>query len=98
MSPRELAWHITDSEGSFISESSVYRILKGFDLVTSPAYIVLSAADGFRHKTQGVHELWQTDFTSFKIVGWGWLLPVPGFGRLQPLYHRLEAHHDDGGR
>jgi putative transposase len=27
LSPRELAWHITDTEGWFISESSVYRIL-----------------------------------------------------------------------
>ena len=36
MSPRQLAWHITDTEGYFISESSVYRILKGYDLVTSP--------------------------------------------------------------
>jgi transposase InsO family protein len=72
LSPRELAWHITDSEGTFISESSVYRILKRFDLVTSPSYIVLAAADEFRHKTRRVHELWQTDFTYFKIVGWGW--------------------------
>jgi len=71
-SPRELAWHITDHEGWFISESSVYRILKDFDLVASPAYIVMSAADEFRHKTRRVHELWQTDFTYFKITGWGW--------------------------
>ena len=34
-SPRQLAWQITDTEGYFISESSVYRILKGFDLVSS---------------------------------------------------------------
>jgi transposase InsO family protein len=33
---------------------------------------VLSAADEFRHKTQRVHELWQTDFTYFKVLGWGW--------------------------
>ena len=38
------AWHITDTHGSFISESSVYRILKGFDLVTSPSYTVMSPA------------------------------------------------------
>ena len=42
-SPRELAWHLTDREGHFLSESSVYRILKAYDLIPSPAYIVLSA-------------------------------------------------------
>ena len=72
MSPRELAWHITDSKGAFISESSVYRILKSYDLVTSPAYIVMAAADEFPHKTKRVQELWQTDFTYLKVTGWGW--------------------------
>jgi transposase InsO family protein len=72
LSPRQLAWHITDREGYFISESSVYRILKGFDLVASPSYIVLSAKDRFDSPTRRVHELWQTDFTYFKITGWGW--------------------------
>ena len=71
-SPRELAWFITDTEGYFISESTVYRILKVFDLITSPAYIVLSASDKFKHPTKRVNELWQTDFTYFKITGWGW--------------------------
>ena len=70
--PRELAWHITDKLGYFISESSVYRILKSYDLVPSPAYIVMAASDSFKHPTKRVHELWQTDFTYFKIVGWGW--------------------------
>jgi transposase InsO family protein len=72
LSPRELAWHITDREGWFVSESSVYRILKAYDLVASPNYIVLSAADEFQHKTRRVHELWQTDFTYMKVIGWGW--------------------------
>ena len=71
-SPRELAWHITDAYGYYISESSVYRILKTFDLITSPAYIVISVADRFKQPTKGVHELWQTDFSYFRIVGWGW--------------------------
>ena len=35
-SPRELAWQITDTQDYFISESSVYRILKRCDLITSP--------------------------------------------------------------
>jgi transposase InsO family protein len=72
LTPRELAWHITDAHGWFISESSVYRILKDFDLVTSPAYLVLSAKDRFDQPTRRVHELWQTDFTYFKVVAWGW--------------------------
>ena len=71
-SPREVAFAVTDTEGWFISESSVYRILKAYDLITSPAYTVLSAAAEFRHKTQRVHELWQTDFTYLKVLGWGW--------------------------
>jgi transposase InsO family protein len=72
LSPRELAWRITDQEGWFISESSVYRILKAYDLITSPAYIVMSASDSFKHPTRQVNELWQTDFTYFKVIGWGW--------------------------
>jgi transposase InsO family protein len=72
LTPRELAWEITDSHGAFISESSVYRILRDYDLVASPAYIVLSASDEFKHKTSRVNQLWQTDFTYFKIIGWGW--------------------------
>jgi transposase-like protein len=50
-SPRELAWLITDEHRYFISESSVYRILKQHDLITSPAYILLSASDAFHSPT-----------------------------------------------
>jgi transposase InsO family protein len=72
LSPRQVAWHVTDTQGYFMSESSVYRILKAYDLVSSPAYVVLSAKDRFDRPTRCVHELWQTDFTYFKILGWGW--------------------------
>jgi len=71
-SPRELAWYLTDTQGSFISESSVYRILKAHDLITSPAYTVLSAKDTFDQPTTRVNQLWQTDFTYLKVVHWGW--------------------------
>jgi transposase InsO family protein len=72
LSPRELATHITDTEGWFISESSVLRILKSFDLVTSPNFIVLKAHEKFPQPPRHVHELWQTDFTYLKVTGWGW--------------------------
>ena len=72
LSPRELAVRFTDESKYFVSESSVYRLLKAHDLITSPAYIVIKAADEFKDKTSAPNELWQTDFTYFKIVGWGW--------------------------
>lgn len=71
-SPRELAWYITDKRGYYLSESTVYRILKAHDLVTSPVYNVITALDKFPQPTKTVHELWQTDFTYFKVVHWGW--------------------------
>jgi transposase InsO family protein len=72
LSARELACHFTDERRYFLSESSVYRILKAADLVTSPAYVLMSASDRFKHPTERVHEMWQTDFTCLRVIGWGW--------------------------
>ena len=72
LSPRELAVQFTDTEKYFVSEASVYRILRSYDLITSPAYVVLSAADEFHDKTTRPNQLWQTDFTYLKVIGWGW--------------------------
>jgi putative transposase len=46
--------------------------LKAHDLVTSPAYIVIKAAEEFKDKTSAPNQLWQTDFTYLKVTGWGW--------------------------
>ncbi|WP_412071606.1 IS3 family transposase [Roseobacter sp.] len=72
LSPRELAVTFTDQERYFVSESTVYRTLKAHDLITSPAFIVLKAANEFQHKTTAINQLWQTDFTYIKVLGWGW--------------------------
>jgi transposase-like protein len=73
LSPRELAVRFTDEKRYFVSEATVYRLLKAHDLITSPAYVVIKAADAFHTKTTRVNEMWQTDFTYFKIIGWGWM-------------------------
>ena len=72
LSPRELAVRFTDERRYFVSEASVYRLLKAQDLITSPAYIVIKAAEEFKDKTTAPNQLWQTDFTYLKIAGWGW--------------------------
>jgi putative transposase len=72
LSPRELAVRFTDKHKYFVSEASVYRLLKAHDLITSPAFIVVKAADAFRDKTTAPNQLWQTDFTYLKVTGWGW--------------------------
>ena len=72
LSPRELAVRFTDEAEYFVSEASVYRLLKAHDLITSPAYIVIKAAEEFKDKTTAPNQLWQTDFTYLKITGWGW--------------------------
>ncbi len=50
----------------------MYRTLKAHDLITSPAFIMLKAANEFEHKTTAINQLWQTDFTYLKVLGWGW--------------------------
>ena len=73
LSPRELSVRFTDERQYFVSEATVYRLLKAHDLITSPAYVVVKAADQFHTKTTRPNEMWQTDFTYFKIIGWGWM-------------------------
>lgn len=72
LSPRKLAVRFTDTAKYFVSESTVYRVLKEQDLITSPAYVVLAAVDEFKDKTTAPNQLWQTDFTYLKVIGWGW--------------------------
>jgi len=71
-SPRQLAWYLTDTQGYYLSESSVYRILKANDLITSPNYTVISAKDKYDQPTTRVNQMWQTDFTYLKVIHWGW--------------------------
>ena len=73
LSPRELAVRFTDERRYFVSEATVYRLLKAHDLITSPAFIVMKAASEFTDKTTTPNEMWQTDFTYLKIIGWGWM-------------------------
>jgi len=69
LTPRELAVKYTDEKQYFVSEPSVYRILKAADLITAPAHIEMKAANEFKDRTTRPNELWQTDFTDLKVLG-----------------------------
>lgn len=70
--PRQLTYRFISQKAYFVSESSVYRVLKGYDLIESPAFEVITAKDKFDNPTKRVNELWQTDFTQFLVIDWGW--------------------------
>ena len=72
LTARELAVKYTHEKRYYVSESSAYRILKEADLITAPDYVVIKAAEEFKDKTTAINQMWQTDFTYFKIIGWGW--------------------------
>jgi putative transposase len=72
LSPREIATAFTERERTYVSEASVYRLLRAEGLITSPAFIVMKAADRFANPTTAINQLWQTDFTYLKVTGWGW--------------------------
>ena len=72
LSSREVAVLFTEQQRYFVSESSVYRLLKAHDLITSPAFVLMKAADRFHNPTTAPNQLWQTDFTYLKVIGWGW--------------------------
>ena len=98
LSPRQLAVRFTDEKRYFVSEATVYRLLKAHGLITSPAFVVIKADDEFRDKTARPNEMWQTDFTYSQDHRLGLGLSVDRARRLLPLHHRLEAVHDHARR
>ena len=99
LSPRELAVNFTDTKGSFVSEATVYRLLKDHGLITSPAFILMKAADRFANPTTAPNQLWQTELHVSEGHRLGLVLSVHRTRRLLALHPGLEAvHHHVGNR
>ena len=71
LSSRQLAAWTTDNLGFAVSESTVYRILRREGLVKSPE-MQLKASQEYHRKTTGPHQMWATDASYFKVIGWGY--------------------------
>ncbi len=72
LSPRELAYWVTDHTGFSVSESSVYRLLKRHGLIREVQVVGFPAGKEYRVKTRRINEQWQSDVSYFFVVGWGW--------------------------
>jgi len=71
LSSRQLAVWITDNAGFAVSESTVYRILRREGLVKR-LEVQLVAGKEYHTKTKGPHQMWATDASYFRVVGWGY--------------------------
>jgi len=71
LSSRQLATWITDNEGFAVSESTVYLILRREGLVKR-LEVQLVAGKEYHTKTTRPHQMWATDASYFKVVGWGY--------------------------
>lgn len=72
LSARQLALRIVDSEGLYVSESTVFRILKREGLIKPAEIVGFKAGKEYHRKTKRPNELWATDCAHLKIVDWGW--------------------------
>ena len=72
LSPREVATTLVDEQVMYVSESTVYRILKEAGLIKPPSTKGFPAGKEFHTKTARPNELWQTDASYFFVVGWGY--------------------------
>lgn len=77
LSPRLLSVKITDENSFSVSESTVYRILKKYDLIAPRPLPEMPAAKEWRHKTTRPDEIWQCDATNIFVVGWGYYKLIP---------------------
>jgi len=72
LSCRQLALTITDSKGTYLSESTVYRVLRKAGLIKPAEIIGFKAGKEYRHKTKQPNELWASDCCHLKVMDWGW--------------------------
>jgi len=84
--PRSLIWrgiHLSRRQGSWLwasptgkaffrSQASTYYLLKAYDLIPTPAYVLIKVADSLKDETTATNQLWPTDLAYLKLAGSAW--------------------------
>ena len=97
LSCRQLAAWVTDNIGFSVSESTAYCILRREGLVKRPE-MQMAAGKEYHRKTTGPHQMWATDASYFRVVGWGYyyLVTVMDDYSRFILAHRLQRDMTSG--
>jgi len=72
LSCRQLALRMVDDERWYVSESTVFRILKREGLIKPAEVVGFKAGKEYHRKTKRPNELWATDCAHLKVLDWGW--------------------------
>ena len=72
LSARQLALSVTDRQGWYVSESTVFRLLKREGMIKPAEIIGFKAAKEYRRKTTRPNELWASDCCHLRVIDWGW--------------------------
>jgi len=77
LTPRLIAISITDNLGFYVSEKTVYRLLKNNNLLAPRPLGEMPAAKEYWKKTERADEMWQCDATIMFVSGWGYYKFIP---------------------
>jgi transposase InsO family protein len=72
LSSRQLSLKLIDDYGCWISESTVYRILKRNGLVKTAELKGFAAGKEYHHKMKRPNEMWATDCSYLRVIDWGY--------------------------
>jgi len=72
LSPRQLCLKLVDDYGCWLSESTVYRVLKREGLVKRIEIKGFAAGKEYHRKTKRPNEMWATDCSYLRVNDWGY--------------------------
>ena len=96
LSARQLALKLVDSEGWYVSESTVFRILKREGLIKPAEIVGFKAGKEYHRKAKRPNELWATDCAHLKVIDWGTVVSLPHLISIPTPYLAYKRQQQNG--